>query len=103
MLFCVLYIIVLCIVVPLPPGTHPLAVNNNNNKHHVISSRSPKVCNSASEFPKLDFGPFSLKPKLKMGTSTSQFLGRVPGRLPFIFCLCGTAGDSAPPTRWFFW
>jgi hypothetical protein len=27
--FCVLYGIVLCIVVPLPPGTYPLAVNNN--------------------------------------------------------------------------
>ena len=28
-LFCVLYRIVLCIVVPQPPGTYPLAVNNN--------------------------------------------------------------------------
>jgi hypothetical protein len=27
------YCIVLCIVVPLPPGTYPLAVNNNNSKY----------------------------------------------------------------------
>jgi hypothetical protein len=32
--FCVLYSIVLCIVVPLPPGTHPIAVNNNNNNNN---------------------------------------------------------------------
>jgi hypothetical protein len=30
----VLYCIVLCIVVPLPPGTYPLAVNNNNNNNN---------------------------------------------------------------------
>jgi hypothetical protein len=35
-LFCVLYSIVLCIVVPLPPGTYPLAVNNNNNNNNKI-------------------------------------------------------------------
>jgi hypothetical protein len=31
---CVFYSIVLCIVVPLPPGTYPLAVNNNNNNNN---------------------------------------------------------------------
>jgi hypothetical protein len=30
-LFCLLYNTVLCIVIPLPPGTYPLAINNNNN------------------------------------------------------------------------
>ena len=35
----VVYCIVLCIVVPLPPGTCPLAVNNNNYnlKNYIIS------------------------------------------------------------------
>jgi hypothetical protein len=32
--FCVLYSIVLCIVVTLPLGTYPLAVNNNNNNYN---------------------------------------------------------------------
>jgi hypothetical protein len=36
--FCVfVYCIVLCILVPLPPGTYPLAVsrsNNNNNNNN---------------------------------------------------------------------
>jgi hypothetical protein len=26
--------LVLCIAVPLPPGTYPLAVNNNNNNNN---------------------------------------------------------------------
>jgi hypothetical protein len=30
------YCIVLCIVVPLPPGTYPLAVNNNNNNKEGV-------------------------------------------------------------------
>jgi hypothetical protein len=30
----VLYCIVLYILVPLPPGTYPLAVNNNNNNNN---------------------------------------------------------------------
>jgi hypothetical protein len=41
----VVYCVVLCIVVPLPPGTYPLAVNinnnnnnNNNNKHDCRST-----------------------------------------------------------------
>jgi hypothetical protein len=37
----VLFCVSLCIVVPLPPGTYPLAVNNNNmynsNNHHTLS------------------------------------------------------------------
>jgi hypothetical protein len=32
-LFCVFLYIVLCIVVPLPPSTYPLAVNDNNNSN----------------------------------------------------------------------
>jgi hypothetical protein len=32
------YCIVLCIVVPLPPGTYPLAVNINNNNFQFIRS-----------------------------------------------------------------
>ena len=34
---CVFYCIVLCIVVQLPPGTYPLAVNNNSNKNNNIA------------------------------------------------------------------
>jgi hypothetical protein len=34
--FCVLY----CIVVPLPSGTYPLAVNNNNKKKNVLNVRT---------------------------------------------------------------
>jgi hypothetical protein len=36
-LFCVFYFIVLCIVVPLPPGTYALTVNNssNNNNNNI--------------------------------------------------------------------
>jgi hypothetical protein len=29
----------LCIVVPLPPGTYPLAVNNNNNNNNNFESK----------------------------------------------------------------
>ena len=28
--YCIVLYCILCIVVPLPPGTYPLAVNNNN-------------------------------------------------------------------------
>jgi hypothetical protein len=33
----VLYCIVLCIVVPLPPGTYPFAVNNNIDNNNNSS------------------------------------------------------------------
>jgi hypothetical protein len=38
------YCIVLCIVVPLPPGTYPLAVNINNkicSELHSVNSQLP--------------------------------------------------------------
>jgi hypothetical protein len=40
------YVFFLCIVVPLPPGTYPLAVtyknNSNNNKIYAILYRDTK-------------------------------------------------------------
>jgi hypothetical protein len=33
-LFCVFVFVVYCIVLPLPPATYPLAVNNNNINTH---------------------------------------------------------------------
>jgi type IV secretory pathway VirB3-like protein len=39
LLVCVCVILFLCIVVPLPPGTYPLSVNNNNNNNKFMSRR----------------------------------------------------------------
>jgi hypothetical protein len=41
---CVCYFVFLCIVLPLPPGTNPFAVNNHNNngKSH-LPYRVPKL------------------------------------------------------------
>jgi hypothetical protein len=34
---CYFVFFVYCIVVPLPPGTYPLAVNNNNNNNNFLN------------------------------------------------------------------
>ena len=44
---CVCYFVFLCIVVPLPPGINPFAVNNSNN-----NTVSATVCQINWEFLK---------------------------------------------------
>jgi hypothetical protein len=48
-ILCVVYCfecvyVILCIVVPLPPGTYQLAVNNNNNNNNNNNSELRKLC-----------------------------------------------------------
>jgi hypothetical protein len=40
---CYFVFCVLCIVVPLPPGTHPLAVNINNNNNNNTNTTLPQT------------------------------------------------------------
>jgi hypothetical protein len=61
----------LCIVVPLPPGTYPLAVNNNNNNNNNIA---PLIHYSSSQF--LSRHPTSYKRSLHQScTFVKHLLG----------------------------
>jgi hypothetical protein len=64
----------LCIVVPLPPGTYPLAVNNNNNSNSTIHCTFTFFLGAFSNSKKLQLASSCLSVRMeKLSSHETEF------------------------------